>query len=140
MRQDFILKFLKFCIVGGSGVIIDFGVTYVFKELLKINKYVSNSLGFLCAATSNYILNRVWTFSSSDPNVTRQYLTFLLISLVGLAINNAIIWLLNDRFKVNFSKFINKGQPEKINFYSSKLIAMLMVLVWNFLMNYFFTF
>ena len=47
----FIEKFLKFCIVGGSGVIIDFGITFVCKELLKLNKYAANSLGFICAAT-----------------------------------------------------------------------------------------
>ena len=35
----FIEKFLKFCIVGGSGVIIDFGITFVCKELLKLNKH-----------------------------------------------------------------------------------------------------
>ena len=48
-------QFFKFCVVGGSGVFVDFGVTYLCKEWLKLNKYVANSLGFLCASTSNYI-------------------------------------------------------------------------------------
>ena len=55
-------QFFKFCVVGGSGVFVDFGITYLCKEWLKLNKYVANSLGFLCASTSNYILNRIWTF------------------------------------------------------------------------------
>ena len=35
-------QFLKFCIVGGSGVFVDFGITYLCKEWLRHNKYVAN--------------------------------------------------------------------------------------------------
>ena len=59
-------QFLKFCIVGGSGVFVDFGITYLCKEWLRLNKYVANSLGFLCASTTNYILNRIWTFHNEN--------------------------------------------------------------------------
>lgn len=120
------LRFVKFCVVGGSGVVVDFGITYLFKELLKLNKYIANSLGFICAATSNYLLNRIWTFESTDPHITRQYFTFFLISLAGLAINNLIVYLLNDRGNVKF--------------YLSKLIATAGVTLWNFFMNYYITF
>lgn len=41
-----IQQFIKFCIVGGSGVFVDFGITYLCKEWLKFNKYIANSLGF----------------------------------------------------------------------------------------------
>ena len=122
----FIEKFLKFCIVGGSGVIIDFGITFVCKELLKLNKYAANALGFICAATSNYILNRTWTFASTNPHIAEQYLRFIGISVMGLLINNAAIYLFNDRLKLNF--------------YFSKLLAIGIVTFWNFFMNYFFNF
>ena len=46
-----IQQFIKFCVVGGSGVFIDFGITYLCKEWLRLNKYLANSLGFLCAST-----------------------------------------------------------------------------------------
>ena len=65
----FILKFIKFGVVGFSGVFVDFGITYLCKEKIKINKYVSNAIGFICAATSNYILNRIWTFESENADV-----------------------------------------------------------------------
>jgi len=107
-------------------MIIDFGVTYLFKEKVKANKYIANSLGFISAASSNYVLNRIWTFQSSDPGVTGQYLKFIGVAAIGLGINNLIIYLLSDRLHLNF--------------YLSKLIAIVIVTVWNFLMNYFFTF
>ena len=119
-------QFFKFCVVGGSGVFVDFGVTYLCKEWLKLNKYVANSLGFLCASTSNYILNRIWTFQNENPDITGQYLRFLGIAAVGLVINNATIYVLHGRFRLNF--------------YLAKLFAIGVVTVWNFFMNYFFTF
>ena len=125
-NQTLIERFLKFCLVGGSGVVVDFGVTYLAKEFLKLNKYVANSLGFICAATSNYILNRTWTFSSNDPNIMMQYLRFIGFALIGLAINNLVIYLLHDKVKWNF--------------YMVKLIATGVVTFWNFCMNYIFTF
>ena len=144
MSGEFFLKFIKFCAVGGSGVFVDFGITYFCKEILKINKYLSNSTGFICAATSNYILNRIWTFSSDNPHIAEQYLRFVAISLAGLALNNIVIWLLNDKLHVDFSRIVKRPFSaritERINFYCSKLLAIAVVTVWNFFMNYYFTF
>ena len=125
-NQTLIERFLKFCLVGGSGVVVDFGITYLAKEFLKLNKYVANSLGFICAATSNYILNRTWTFGSNDPDIVMQYFRFFGFSLIGLVINNLVIYLLHGRVKWNF--------------YVVKLIATCIVTFWNFSMNYIFTF
>ena len=46
MLEILIRKFIKFCVVGGSGMVVDFGLTYAFKEKLRVNKYVSNTIGF----------------------------------------------------------------------------------------------
>jgi len=121
-----ILQFIKFCVVGASGVAVDFGVTWIFKEAVRINKYAANSMGFLCAATSNYALNRIWTFESHAQDVAAQYVRFLGIAAVGLAINNLVIYLLHGRLRRNF--------------YLAKLFAIGVVTLWNFFMNYFFNF
>lgn len=121
-----LLMLLKFCVVGGSGMIVDFGITWLCKEKFGWNKYVSNSLGFILAATNNYIWNRLWTFHSENAEVAREYSTFLLISVIGLALNNLIIYLLHDKLNLNF--------------YLAKIIAIGCVTIWNFGMNYFFNF
>ena len=120
------LQFIKICVVGGTGVVVDFGITFLFKEKLKLNKYIANSLGFMAAASTNYLLNRWWTFRSHDPEVAQQYVQFVGISAIGLILNNIIIYLLNDK--------------ARLNFYLSKLIAIGLVTLWNFFMNYYFTF
>ncbi|HIR94960.1 MAG TPA: GtrA family protein [Candidatus Coprenecus stercorigallinarum] len=121
-----LLKFIKFGVVGCSGMIVDFGVTYLLKEKAKLNKFLSNSAGFVLAATNNYIWNRLWTFHSKNEDIPVEYLSFFIISLIGLGINNLTIYLLADRLKWNF--------------YFSKLCATAIVMVWNFTMNLFFTF
>ena len=122
----FILKFLKFGVVGFSGVFVDFGITYLFKEIIKINKYVSNAIGFVCAATSNYILNRIWTFQSENADVATEYGKFMLVSAIGLGINSLTLYILTDKLKWNF--------------YLSKIFAIGMATLWNFFANLLFTF
>lgn len=121
-----IIKFLKFGIVGLSGTAIDFLFTWICKEKLKWNKFISNSIGFSIAATSNYILNRIWTFESNNPEVSREYLSFFFISSIGLALNNLFVFLFNEKLKFNF--------------YLSKAFAITLVAIWNFIPNYLFTF
>ena len=55
-----IVKFLKFGVVGLSGLVIDFALTFLFRNILKINQYVANAIGFAVAASSNYIINRIF--------------------------------------------------------------------------------
>jgi putative flippase GtrA len=124
--KTFLLKFLKFGLVGFSGVFVDFGITYLTKEKLHVPKYLANAIGFTTAATTNYILNRIWTFESSNPEIGWEYTQFLTISLIGLGINTLILWLLVSRFKMNF--------------YLAKIFAIAVVTIWNFLANNYITF
>ena len=120
------LRFIKFCTVGFSGMIFDFGTTWICKERINLNKYISNSIGFCLAATSNYALNRLWTFQSENKQIATEYLSFMLISIAGLGLNNFVILLLHDKLKLNF--------------YLAKVFAVGVVTIWNFGMNYLITF
>lgn len=120
------LKFIRFCVVGLTGMGIDYGITYLGKEKAKWNKYIANGLGFLAAATCNFFLNKTWTFHDTNPEELLQYSKYLSFALIGLGINTLIIYLL-----------INKRE---MNFYWAKLIAIGVVVIWNFVTNYIFTF
>ena len=124
--KAFLLKFLKFSAVGASGVVVNFGVTWIFKEVCKLNKYLSNILGFIFAATTNYLLNRWWTFQSSNPQVGAEYAKYFLISLVGLGLDTLTVYLLNGKLKWNF--------------YLSKVFAVGAATLWNFFGHLLFTF
>ena len=78
------------------------------------------------AATSNYILNRVWTWGSTNEQVGVEYVKFFGVSLIGLGLNTLILYLLHEKLKLNF--------------WISKVFATGVVMIWNFLANHYFTF
>jgi putative flippase GtrA len=121
-----IVKFIKFLVVGLSGMIIDFSITFICKEKLKLNKYIANSLGFSVAAISNFLLNRHYTFNSNNPDVSTEFYWFMGISIISLFIYNGIVWIGIN--KLNF------------NFYSSKILAIFFITFWNFFAHLLITF
>jgi predicted SAM-dependent methyltransferase len=65
-------RFLKFCMVGGTGSLITFGITYALTEYAHLWYILSLVFAVLVATTSNFILNSIWTFSvgksMTDPD------------------------------------------------------------------------
>lgn len=126
LSNPVLIKLLKFMLVGMGGTVLDFAITYLFKEKLKVNKYLANSIGFTMAGTSNYIFNRIWAFESRSSNIVGQYLVFISISLIGLGFLNLSVWFLHEKWKWNF--------------YISKVLALFVVLAWTFSAHYLITF
>lgn len=126
LNQEILIKFLKFCVVGSISFVVDFGSTWFFKEKIKINKFVANGIGYMIAVVVNYTLNRLWTFNSHDDDIASQFLKFFTIALFALILNTVIVYVLNAKFRINF--------------YISKLIAVFVVMFYNFGMNVYFTF
>ncbi len=126
ISEAIVYKLLKFMLIGIGGTSIDFGITYLLKENVKLNKYIANSIGYVSAATSNYIFTRIWAFENANPDILTQYLIFVTISLIGLGLMNLFIWIFHEKFKMNF--------------YVAKVVALLMVLVWTFSAHYTITF
>jgi len=124
--QGDLLKFLKFGVVGFSGLLIDFALTWILKEKARISPYLANASGFMVAASSNWYLNRIWSFESQNTQLGEEYLAFILVSLLGLIINTLALF-------IGIKKF-------KLNFYLAKAIAIAITTFWNFFANYYYTF
>jgi putative flippase GtrA len=114
-------QIIKFAVVGFTSFVMDMSITYVCKEKLLLNKYLANTIGFLFAATYNFTLNKLWSFDSHDGEIVRQALIFTASMTTGLLIASGLIYIFSDRMKLNF--------------YISKLLAVSVVMVWNFTMN-----
>lgn len=119
-------KIVRFSVTGALGALIDFGFTYLCKEVLKINKFLSNAVGFILAATFCFFLNKFWTYQSQTALAWSEYFTFIAVSLVGLGINTTVLYLLSEKAKMNF--------------YLSKCFAIGVASIWNFLANLWITF
>lgn len=121
-----IIKFLKFLLVGLSGMILDFSITYFIKENLSLNKYFANSMGFSVAAISNFMLNKYYTFNSTNPEFLQEFYWFIAISIISLFIYNGVVW-----FGIN---------KLNVRFYFSKMLAIFFITFWNFFSHLLITF
>jgi putative flippase GtrA len=85
--------FTRYCIVGGSGYFVNAGVFWAATTTLPYP--VAFALAFVVAATSNFCLNRRWTFASSrHRRASHQFGRFFAVSVVALVSDLAVLSLL----------------------------------------------
>ena len=90
-----IRRFLKFGIVGGTGLFLQttiFEILGVFTKILTPSQ--ATVLGGEVAIISNFTLNNLWTFKDyqvSGPKIILKFLQFNLTSLLALAIQFVIL-------------------------------------------------
>jgi putative flippase GtrA len=65
-------------------------------ERLGAHHIVAAVGAFCVAVTNNFLWNRHWTFDASDGHAGEQAWRFLTVSLLGLGINLAVLYLLVD--------------------------------------------
>ena len=88
------IQLLKFCIVGASGYVVNLVVFYALFSWGGVNYLVASVGAFLVAWLNNFVLNRQWTFPKGAKSPAVQAIKYMIVSVVGLAINLAILWAL----------------------------------------------
>jgi len=80
--------FIKFCLVGASGVVINLGI---FAALLwfGVNKFVASPIAIQCSIISNFLGNNYWTFRrrSLIGALHARGLRFNVVSILSLTIS-----------------------------------------------------
>lgn len=111
--KGYVAELGRFCLVGASGVLVNLAV-FQAGIMLGFELLAASAAAYLSAATSNYALNRAWTFrevaaaapgapppSSSlgiAAGVAFQWARFLGASLSGLGVNLAVLYALTGWF------------------------------------------
>ncbi|HEY9863846.1 MAG TPA: glycosyltransferase [Candidatus Obscuribacterales bacterium] len=122
-----ITRFLRFGVVGFSGVFVDMGVFYLLYTVIGLGLSRSSMLSAEVAIINNFIWNDLWTFrdiSSHQKGKSKRFKRFLkfnLICLSGLILNVLLVNLLFNVFGMNA--------------YLAKIIAIAIVTFWNFWLN-----
>jgi putative flippase GtrA len=121
-------RFIKFATVGAFGMVVDLTVLNVLHKVFGLPLLVANSISFTLAVLSNFTWNRLWTFPESrERPIFAQLGQFAIVNIIGLAINNLVLWAL---FQV-FSTFI----PDPWDYNLAKVVAIGVVLFWNYFVN-----
>ncbi|HWY18631.1 MAG TPA: GtrA family protein [Solirubrobacteraceae bacterium] len=85
------LQLIRFGLVGASGFVINIAVYALGVHVLDIPYQLAAVLAWLIAVSSNFVLNRQWTFDRPDGRVHHQALRFFLVSLAAFALVNLVL-------------------------------------------------
>lgn len=121
-----IARFLRFGLVGFSGVFVDMAVFYLLQSQgLPIAR--STALSAEVAVINNFLWNDLWTFrdvSRRQPTKRqrlKRFLKFNIVCLAGIILQMLLVSLLHDAFGVDV--------------FVAKLVAIAIVTFWNFWIN-----
>ena len=131
-------RFLKFCVVGVIGAVVDFGVMNLILHFTG-NARVASTISFIAAVISNFLWNRYWTYPDSRKKPIAQQLgQFFLINSIGLGIRY-LLFLTIDQPIINLAeKILPKNffmTPSVFGHNVTMVIAVFIVMMWNFFAN-----
>ena len=135
-KRFWLAKYLKFALIGGIGTIINLAIFWALLEMGNVEYHVAAAIAFVVADTNNFIWNRWWTFRSKEKPATR-YVQFLVISLIGLGLNQAFLTVLVDHVMPGIGVLRDRASFYKV---VSQAIAIFIVSLYNFAANSLWTF
>ena len=94
----------KYYLVGASGVLVNLGILYALTEFAGLWYLLSSSIAIYLSITTNFVLNKVWTFRGADmkERAVLTYGKFVSVSLVGLLIQLGFNYLFVEELKVYY--------------------------------------
>ncbi len=134
-------RFMKFSVVGAIGAGIDFGVMNVLSQQLHLSLVLAGTISFLCAVTSNFIWNRLWTYSDSRSRpVLQQWLMFLAVNVVGVGVRIPLLRFLEQPFYRLLLPFFSAVMASFLAKNLTLAVAIGIVMLWNFFANRYWTY
>lgn len=97
-------QFIKFCMVGVCNTVLDFLSYILLTRVFGIFYLLANVFSFIISSTNSYFLNRHFTFKGRGEKKKKEYLKFMGVMLVGLALGQGVLFVsvhflgLNDLF------------------------------------------
>lgn len=122
-------KFIRYALVGGSAVLVDFAVfelillligtdnSVTFRSFIVEPEKIANTAAVVIGFIYSFILNRTWAFKSKD-NFMRQLILMIILLAFNTVISNEAISIM--------------GRNLLIPFVIAKPIMQVAVAVWNY--------
>jgi dolichol-phosphate mannosyltransferase len=102
----FLSKAARFYSVGATGLLVNYASSLVLSSLSPNLWYLYSSLvGILLSITSNFFLNKIWTFEDRDfetKKTAKQFGLFLCFSTFGALIQIGTLYLLMTDYHISY--------------------------------------
>lgn len=113
-----LLQLFRYITLGSFSNIVDFASLYLLTDFLGLHYTISVAISFVLGTLTNYIISIKWIFERGTYNIYSEFSFVLIISAVGLLLNELIIYLLVEYLLVHYML--------------SKLASVIIVMFWNF--------
>lgn len=116
-------RFVKYCIIGGFGIIVNTAILYSFTSFLGIFYLLSSVIAYETSIMTNFIMNDKWTFKETImPGKSHNFFTraiyFNWIMLIGMIAGILLLY--------GFTEFLS------INYLISNLISIGIITIWRY--------
>ncbi|MGY5140449.1 MAG: glycosyltransferase [Candidatus Nitrosopumilus sp. Bin_571-38] len=96
----FVSKAARFYTVGASGFAVNYMISLLFTGGISEMWYLhANIIGIIASVTTNFILNKAWTFGDRDFRIKKtvsQYGKFAMFSSIGALVQLGMVYFLVD--------------------------------------------
>lgn len=103
----FLSKAGRFYTVGATGLLVNYLTAFIFGTLLSNLWYLhANMVGIIFSITSNFILNKIWTFEDRDfgaRKTVKQYGLFLSFSGIGAVLQLVMVYYLIESQHMSYA-------------------------------------
>lgn len=123
--KKLIEQIVKFGIVGVLAFLIDYAVLFVLVQFFHMNSIAAATISFTVSVIFNYAASMKYVFvGRADQSKQVQFIIFIILSVIGLGINDGIMWVLNGILEPFIPTYF---------YLISKIVATGIVMVWNFI-------
>jgi len=102
--SSFAKQAAKYYAVGASGVLVNLGLLFYLTEYVGLWYFLSYTLAISASITSNFILNKYWTFRDSinSQRTIVMYVKFASVSFLGMAIQLGSVYFLVESLSIYY--------------------------------------
>ena len=121
-RKSLAGQFFRYLVTGGLAFVADFGLFALCLYVCEWHYLLANLVGLVAGLVLNYAMSIVWVFTACRRTLEKQkvmeFVLFALVGIAGVGINQLLMYLMVDGLSLNEM--------------ASKMIAAVLVLMWNF--------
>lgn len=117
------LQFCRFASVGIISLAVDYGFMVFLTESTLMGYFRACAFSYTISILVNYVLSMRYVFRGrEDVSKAKEVSIFLVLSLIGLGLNQVAMWLLVDVLNIYYAvaKVLAAGMVTGYNFISKK--------------------
>lgn len=131
IAKFFDITFWKFILVGIANTLFGTGIMFVFYNVLHFNYWISSASNYVFGSILSYILNRLFTFKSSDNTLN---------TLPRFVINITLCYLVAYGLAKPIVSSILSGLAQNLQENIAMLVGMCLFVALNYIGQRFFVF